>query len=73
MSDYTLRLKIKMSYISLKTQYLEMQSGLFPRPGGGTVTSYPNEMDKMDSLQRDLVPINPIEERDLKAQICNSH
>ena len=66
MSDYTLRLKIKVGYISLKTQYLEMQSGLFPRLGGGTVPSYSNEMDKMDALQTDLVPINPIEERDMK-------
>ena len=66
MSDYINRLKIKTGYTSLKTQYLEMQSWHFPRPGGGTAPSNSNEMDKIDALQTDLVPSNPIEERDSK-------
>ena len=41
-----------------------MQSRHFPRPGGDTVPS--NEMDKIDALQTDLLPANPIEERDSK-------
>ena len=64
MSEYVNRLKIKTGYTSLKAQYLEMQSRHFPRPGGDTVPS--NEMDKIDALQTDLLPANPIEERDSK-------
>ena len=66
MSDYINRLKIKTGYTSLKTQYLEMQARLFPSPGGSTAPSIPNEMDKIDALQTELVPINPIEDRDSK-------
>ena len=66
MSDYINSLKIKTGYTSLKTQYLEMQSWHFPRPGGGTAPSNYNEVDKIDALQTDLVPSNPIEERDSK-------
>ena len=66
MSEYINRLKIKTGYTSLKTQYLEMQARLFPSPGGSTAPSIPNEMDKIDALQTELVPINPIEDRDSK-------
>ena len=43
-----------------------MQSWHFPRPGGGTAPSNSNKVDKIDALQTDLVPSNPIEERDSK-------
>ena len=66
MSEYVNRLKIKTGYTSLKAQYLEMQSRHSLRPGGDTVPSNSNEMDKIDALQTELLPANPIEERDSK-------
>ena len=43
-----------------------MQSWHFTSPGGGTASFNSNEMDKIDALQTDPVPINPIEERGSK-------
>ena len=68
MSVYMNSLKISRGYSSLKSQYLESQSKNFPLLGGGTAPSDAN-MDYMDTVHTDLLPSNPIVERDSKIKV----
>ena len=66
MFHYMMSLKSQLGYVSLKTKHMERQARHFPSlPGFDTEIS--SNMDEIgDTDSADIVPMNPIEEKDKK-------
>ena len=66
MLHYMQSLKEQVGYVSMKTKYMERQARNFPSLPGFDTDIGSSMEENLDGETEDIVPINPIEEKDKK-------